>query len=330
MMSLISLMLRRVDRPISPLGLKCATGVNGIRFIRLNTQEAKPAGISPWQIEWFKAELRAAQARGERIVIFQHNYPYQIWEDFAGPGTDDWRGLVQTHRVEAIVCGHTHYWQLANDGRNVLMAVRSIGDPEGGRRVRDRVFPWRRSGDHLSIGRRPRTGCSGHAPTRTAAGDEPPSHRERARPRGRTDLVASPLLDVRYRIDDGPWADLESRNDGHWQSWLPSDGFARGEHSLKSSRKGMTGPRARSRSISWSIKRADTPRCHRSPDGGIDPVLLTRVECQAGGSTRDDVLTKSRSSRARIAIQGRRGYVRSGSVATSAAASEPPHRRGTR
>ena len=65
-------------------------------------------------------------------MVFQHNYPYQIWEDFAGPGIDGWREVVQTRRVQAILCGHTHYWQVANDGRNVAVATRSIGDPEGG------------------------------------------------------------------------------------------------------------------------------------------------------------------------------------------------------
>ena len=78
------------------------------------------------------AEVDAALASGERVVVFQHNYPYQIWEDFDGPGIDDWRAIVQTRRIAAIVCGHTHYWQVANDGRNVAVAARSIGDPEGG------------------------------------------------------------------------------------------------------------------------------------------------------------------------------------------------------
>ena len=88
--------------------------------------------MSPVQVEWFRGEVEAASACGEQIVIFQHNYPYQVWEDFAGPGTDDWRAVVQTRRIAAIVCGHTHYWQVANDGRNVVVATRSIGDPEGG------------------------------------------------------------------------------------------------------------------------------------------------------------------------------------------------------
>ena len=104
----------------------------GFRFLRLNTQEGRPVGLSAAQVEWFRAEVDAAQAAYERVVVFQHNYPYQIWEDFAGPGLDAWRGIVQTRRLHAILCGHTHYWQLANDGRNAAVAVRSIGDPGGG------------------------------------------------------------------------------------------------------------------------------------------------------------------------------------------------------
>src|SRR5581483_11647925 len=31
-----------------------------------------------------------------------------------------------------VFTGHTHYGQIANDGRNVYVTTRSIGDPEGG------------------------------------------------------------------------------------------------------------------------------------------------------------------------------------------------------
>lgn len=106
--------------------------LRGYRFLCLNTQEAKPVGISNEQLIWFRDQLADAEQSGDRIVIFQHNYPYQIWEDFAGPGMDEWRILTQTARIEALFCGHTHYWQIANDGRNVHVATRSIGDPEGG------------------------------------------------------------------------------------------------------------------------------------------------------------------------------------------------------
>jgi Icc protein len=93
-----------------------ATSLRGFRFLRLDTQESRPVGLSGDQVKWFRDEVDSAISRGERVVIFQHNYPYQVWEDFDGPGIDDWRAVVQTRRIEAIVFGHTHYWQVANDG----------------------------------------------------------------------------------------------------------------------------------------------------------------------------------------------------------------------
>ena len=90
---------RRVGEPYGAMSLK------GFRFIRLNTQEARPTGISAEQIGWFREELDQADARGERIVIFQHNYPYQIWEDFAGPGIDDWRHCSRASRRSQQAAG---------------------------------------------------------------------------------------------------------------------------------------------------------------------------------------------------------------------------------
>lgn len=110
-----------------------STRLEGYRFLRLNSREGRPVGFGPDQIDWLRSEFEEARRENEQVTIFQHNYPYQIWEDYAGPGVDDWRILLHTHRTQAIICGHTHYLQTANDGRNALFAVRSIGDPEGGR-----------------------------------------------------------------------------------------------------------------------------------------------------------------------------------------------------
>lgn len=206
-----------------------ATCLNGFRFLRLNTQESKPTGMSAEQIDWFRNQLERADALGERIVIFQHNYPYQIWENFAGPGIDDWRGLVQTHRVEAILCGHTHYWQVANDGRNALIAVRSIGDPEGGAPGYAVLYC---RGDDL-------------ASTYRAVDDVTPvvliTHpRERLLATSSRHIVSgfdrvvarvwslSRVWAVRYRIDEGSWASLEFSDDDHWQGRLPGDRLAKG------------------------------------------------------------------------------------------------------
>jgi 3',5'-cyclic-AMP phosphodiesterase len=110
-----------------------AYSMGGFRFICLNSMQFKPLGISPEQLLWFRYELDGAVQRGERIVLFQHHYPFQIWEDFlSAPGMAAWRKLVQTRPIHAVFSGHTHYGQMANDAHTVYVATRSIGEPEGG------------------------------------------------------------------------------------------------------------------------------------------------------------------------------------------------------
>jgi 3',5'-cyclic-AMP phosphodiesterase len=77
--------------------------------------------------------LLAFSCRGFQIwvVIFQHQCPFKVWVTFAGPGIDARWEIVQTRRIVALFIGHTHYGQVANDGRNIPLATRSIGDPEG-------------------------------------------------------------------------------------------------------------------------------------------------------------------------------------------------------
>ena len=211
-----------------------ATLLRGFRFIRLNTQEARPLGLSSAQVGWFWGEVDAANDRGERVVIFQHNYPYQIWEDFAGPGIDEWRSIVQTRRIEVIACGHTHYWQVANDGRNVSVATRSIGDPEGGP-PGYALFYFR--GDDLAVTYRPVDD-----PGPVVLVTHP---RERLLATGPRHIVQGPdrvvvrawpdpgVTAIRYRVDAGAWSGLEPSGDGHWSGPLPSDRLSKGEHVLE-------------------------------------------------------------------------------------------------
>lgn len=109
-----------------------ASSLGGFRFVRLNTLEHQPLGISEQQIDWFRGEVDSAPGRDERVVVFQHHYPFKVYEQFAGPGIAAWREIVQTRPIAGIFTGHTHYGQIANDGRNVSITTRSIGDPEGG------------------------------------------------------------------------------------------------------------------------------------------------------------------------------------------------------
>ena len=168
------------------------------------------------------------------MVIFQHNYPYQIWEDFAGPGIDQWRSIVQTRRVEAIICGHTHYWQVANDGRNVAIAIRSIGDPEGGPpgytllylRGDDLAVTYRSVEDHgpVVLVTHPRERLLASGPRHVVSGPDQVVVRAWSESRVRA---------VRYRIDEGAWAGLEPEDDGHWSGPLPGDRLDKGEHILE-------------------------------------------------------------------------------------------------
>jgi len=219
---------RHIGEPYGAMSLR------GFRFIRLNTQESRPLGISAEQVDWFRAEVDGALARGEQVVVFQHNYPYQIWEDFAGPGIDDWRAVVQTRRIEAIVCGHTHYWQIANDGRNVAIATRSIGDPEGGPpgytllyfRGDDLAATYRSMDDTgpVVLVTHPRERLLATSPRHVVRGAD------WVVARIWSDLGVS---DVRYRIDEREWGGLEPAGDGHWKGPLPGDRLSKGEHTLE-------------------------------------------------------------------------------------------------
>lgn len=211
-----------------------STSLRGFRLIRLDTQQARPVGLGTRQIEWLREELDSASAAGERPVIFQHNYPYQIWEDFSGPGVDDWRGIVQSHRIAAIVCGHTHYWQVANDGRNVFIATRSIGDPEGGLagycigylKGDDLAFVYRtvqEAGPIVMI-THPRETLMATCGAHVVRGED------EIRVRTWSD---EPVTEVIGRIDGGPSFSLLSSGDGRWSASLDGDELTKGEHTLE-------------------------------------------------------------------------------------------------
>jgi hypothetical protein len=208
-----------------------AMSFGGFRFLRLDTQEARPLGLSPRQVEWFRGEVDAALAAGERVVVFQHNYPYQIWEDFAGPGVDDWRAIVQTRRITAVICGHTHYGQAANDGRNVVLATRSIGDPEGGPpgyaigylHGENLAVTYRSMEDDgpVVLVTHPREALFATGPEHVITG--PDWFRVRT-------WSPSPVEEVRGRLDGGQWFSLDPSSAGAWEAPLQGDRLTKGEH----------------------------------------------------------------------------------------------------
>jgi predicted phosphodiesterase len=211
-----------------------AFSLRGFRFIRLNTMEFRPLGMSDEQVAWFRYEVDRAVARGERPVVFQHHYPYQIWESFEGPGIDTWRQIVQTRRITAIFAGHTHYGQIANDGRNLCVATRSIGDPEGGPpsytvcylHGDDLALACRSQGDHgpLLLITHPRRTLLAQDARHIVQGADVCRVRIWAEQAVQT---------VRGRVDGGEWFDFSPDGACEWAASLPGDRLAKGEHQLE-------------------------------------------------------------------------------------------------
>jgi predicted phosphodiesterase len=210
--------------------------LRGVRFILLNTMEFRPLGLTDAQILWFRYEVDAALERGERIVVFQHHYPFKVCESFDGPGIAAWREIVQTRPILGVFCGHTHYGQIANDGRNLYVATRSIGDPQGGPAGCAVVHLH---GDDLALKYRSveETGplamithprqlilCTG--PKHIVSGPDEVRIRTWSK-----EAVAS----ARFRIDDGKWQDLEPAGPGQWSGPIPGDRLGKGTHSLETS-----------------------------------------------------------------------------------------------
>ena len=208
--------------------------VNGYRFICLNTMQHRPLGLSDEQVFWFRYEVDAALSRRERIVVFQHHYPFQVWEDFAGPGMEAWRKIMQTRPIMALFAGHTHYGQIANDGRNVYVATRSIGDPEGGPAgyaivhldEEDLALTYRNMEDcgPIALITHPRRVILATKPAHIVTG--PAEAQVRA-------WSAAEIASAEARIDGGDWSRMANKGGLTWSYPIPGDTLAKGEHTLE-------------------------------------------------------------------------------------------------
>jgi predicted phosphodiesterase len=209
--------------------------VGGFRFVCLNTMQFRPLGMKPEQLAWFRYEVDAALARGESVVVFQHHYPFQVWEDFLNmPGMTEWREILQTRPITALFAGHTHYGQIANDGRHVYIATRSIGDPEGGSAGyavvhldgEDLALTYRSAEDRgpVALITHPRRLILATKAAHIVSG--PTEARVRA-------WSALPIAAVQGRIDDGAWTDLRSTGNLTWSLPIPGETLAKGEHVLE-------------------------------------------------------------------------------------------------
>ena len=104
--------------------------VGTTRFIAMNAfdvPEPPSFTVSNEQLAWVKDELDAATKNSQAKVLLLHCYPSDL--KFGG---GEISRLIRDYGVLLIDMGHTHYNEIANDGRTLYSATRSTGQIEEG------------------------------------------------------------------------------------------------------------------------------------------------------------------------------------------------------
>ncbi|UPJ50102.1 metallophosphoesterase [Bradyrhizobium sp. 200] len=104
--------------------------ISSYRCLFLNARDngsQKGFGIGPAQTEWLASELRASDASEQWPVLFMHTYPSELGSSAAAV-----QALMRNHHVIMVDMGHTHYNEIASDGRTIYAATRSTGQIEEG------------------------------------------------------------------------------------------------------------------------------------------------------------------------------------------------------
>ena len=104
--------------------------VGNTRFLAMNAfdvPEPPSFTVSKQQLEWAEDELELATKNKQTKVLLLHCYPSDL-----KVGGGEVSRLVRDYDVSLIDMGHTHYNELANNGRTLYSATRSTGQIEEG------------------------------------------------------------------------------------------------------------------------------------------------------------------------------------------------------
>jgi Icc protein len=104
--------------------------VGSVRFVAMNAFDVPHPGsfaVSEEQLAWVKQELRTATETGRSKVLLLHCYPSGL-----KVGGAELMKVLRNYDVRLIDMGHTHYNEIANDGRTLYSATRSTGQIEEG------------------------------------------------------------------------------------------------------------------------------------------------------------------------------------------------------
>jgi Icc protein len=192
--------------------LPYAVDVRGVRCLFLDMCGPGSGGpdfrLGPDQVAWLAAELEGAEGRD--CILFMHSYPADLEGEGEAARVAD---LVHRGPVRLVEMGHTHYNELANDGRTVYAATRSTGQIEEGpvgyavAALDGGVVSWR-----FKELARPWPFVLITAPAdRRLAHDSGHAVGERFTLRA---LVLGPAERVEVRIDDNPWQAMAPEDGG--------------------------------------------------------------------------------------------------------------------
>ncbi len=124
-----------------------AFNIGNVRFLALNAFDRPEPGsfaVLPEQMQWIEQQLEVAGKKGQSKVLLLHCYPSDL-----KAGQQQLIDLIKKHNVHLVDMGHTHYNEVANDGRTIYTATRSTGQIEEGQvgfsitNVDDGVLSWR-------------------------------------------------------------------------------------------------------------------------------------------------------------------------------------------
>ncbi|AYO85591.1 metallophosphoesterase family protein [Methylobacterium brachiatum] len=229
--------------PVEPVPHYCAsTDIQGVRclFVDMVSSGFGRKGIGldfrlgrP-QTQWLSDQLAEAGTQNMPCAVFMHAYP----DDLREPDERlDIGGLFWATRVRLVEMGHTHYNELAPDGRTLYAAARSVGQNEDGSvgyavaAIDGPVTSWRfRALDRTA----PFVLITSPADRRVATlPTSPASSGMELDAEGRVTVRALVLSDappdyVHCRVDTGPWLLMERRPDSRcYEAALAWDGAGR-------------------------------------------------------------------------------------------------------
>ena len=167
--------------------------VGAVRFLALNAfdvPEPPSFAILAGQLRWLEEQMRAATAAEQTKVLLLHCYPSDLKQ-----GREELTRLVSDHGVKLIDMGHTHYNEIAHNGKTIYTATRSTGQIEEGpvgfsvTNLDGGVVSWR----FLELGKLPAVIITSPADERLMADD--------------AELNSSGGMDIRVRAK--VWAERE-------------------------------------------------------------------------------------------------------------------------